>query len=83
MIKVMFEVKNYTDIGDAESGPILREGTDYFEAEVNLFQPIEEIFKEALRQYMEYTADCRFIGAKVIRLVSNDEAKEIKRDMCL
>ena len=83
MMRTLYEVKNYMDIGDAESGPIVREGTDYFKAEVNLFQPMEEIFKEVLRQYMEYTADWGCIGAEVVRLIPNKDAEEIEKDMCL
>lgn len=80
-MRTLFEMVNYTDIGDAESGPIVREATDYYDAEVNLFQPLAHIKKEVLDKYMEYTKDCGFIGADVVRIVPEDEAADIRKDM--
>lgn len=80
-MRTLFEMVNYSDIGDAESGPIVRECTDYYDVEVNLSQPPEKIRKEVLDKYMEYTKDCEFISADVVRIVPEDEAADIRKDM--
>lgn len=81
-MKTLFELKVAYDVGDAESGIIVRECTDYYDCDVNLFQPITDIYNEVNERYrMEYADGESFIGCTVVRLVPEDEAKTI-RDEC-
>ena len=80
-MKTLFEMEVAYDIGDAENGIVVRECTDYYDCSVNLFQPITDIYNEVREEYYKQYADEEgFIGCKVVRLIPEDEAVEIRKE---
>ncbi len=78
----MFELEVGQDIGDIESGPLVQTGTDYYETSINLSQPLEQMFEEVRKRYLdEYQGYVDWANVK--RIVPRDEAKRIREDMCL
>ena len=78
--KTLFEMTVAYDIGGAEDGMIVQECTDYFDCNINLSQSESDIFKQVENEYRKEFADefSGFVGCKVKRRVSEDEAEIIR-----
>lgn len=81
MSKTMFEIGVGYDIGDAETGPLVKDCKDFYECEVNIFQPMENIFEDVRKKYLEEYQNDEMIGVHVVRLVPVDEAEKLRKEL--
>lgn len=80
-MKTLFEMNVAYDIGDAESGMLVVETTDYYDCEVDIFQSMEDIFDYVQKQYhREYADNDEFVGCTVVRLIPESEAEDIRKE---
>ena len=78
-MKVMFEIVAGYECGGPEDGMMVREGSCEYETDVNLFQPLEKLFKQVEDEYRSlYGDDEDFLGCRVIRIIPHDEANKIR-----
>ena len=77
---MLYEMQIACDIGDCESGMLVKTYNDYFLCNEQSFERVETAYKS----YM-YGIDTGYdiVGIQCLRVVPEREAAEILRDMCL
>lgn len=78
-MKHLFLMAIGLESGGPEDGMMCSTHTDIYDCEVNLFQPIEDMFREVEQKYTkEFGDDPQFIGCKVKRIFSLEEERGIR-----
>ena len=75
----MFEIITGYECGGPEDGMMCRSGYCEYESDVDMSQPLEDVYEQVAAEYRELCKDePDFLGSRVARIIPEDEAAKVR-----